>query len=231
MLKLALIGRDIAHSKSESVYKKLLDYPFQYKLLDYKDSYDIPAAVDLLKTYDGISITSPYKTHFLSEIKDLSGFGIVNTLRKSQKEVIEGTNTDSLAIEFILERYINSGVDNIKILGDGSMSNVCQRILKKRQVDFRVFSRRLGNLQAVLENPSKPDFSTLIINTCARDFRFNNSGSSHYHFWDMNYNMNHHQELFKSIDIAYSDGIEQLELQAKYALSFWNLNKTQPNPM
>ena len=41
----------------------------------------------------------------------------------------------------------------------------------------------------------------------------------------MNYQMTEHQKHFLNRNITYVDGLEQLELQAKYALSFWNFNK------
>lgn len=224
MLKLALIGKNISHSKSKSIYESLIDSPFEYDLLDYENAADIPPAKSLLEKYDGINITAPYKTHFISQIRDISKLGIVNVLRKNN-EKIEGTNTDVLAVEKILERYLKSDIVDIRILGSGAMAKVCKLYLEKNQVPFTQFSRRTKNLNEVFDIPLKTDFSTLVINTCARDYIFNNSGSSKYHFWDMNYSMPEHEEHFLNLDVSYIDGLEQLSLQAKYALSFWNLTK------
>jgi hypothetical protein len=44
-----------------------------------------------------------------------------------------------------------------------------------------------------------------------------------FYFWDMNYDLKAHENLFGHTDVEYKDGLYQLELQAKYALSFWNL--------
>lgn len=222
MLKLALIGKNIAHSKSESVYKNLLDSPFEYELLDYKSVESIPPLKTLLQGYNGISITAPYKSVFLDQVKDLSGLEVVNCLRIRGEE-IEATNTDFLAVEKIIERYLNCGVVNIRILGSGSMSLVCQRILNSKKISFEVFSRNANNIENIFKNPPKPDFSSLVINTCSRDFIFTDSSITGYHFWDMNYAMASHQEHFSKLNVSYLDGFEQLELQAKYALTFWNL--------
>ena len=49
---------------SEEMYKKLLSVSFEYDLLDYQRQEEIPPAQDLLKKFDGINITAPYKKHF-----------------------------------------------------------------------------------------------------------------------------------------------------------------------
>lgn len=225
MLRLALIGKNIAHSKSEEVYKNLVNTPFEYELLDYESELLIPTLNSLFEKFQGISITAPYKSSFTKQIKDLSEHGIVNCLRLNNG-VVEATNTDFLAVKEILERYLNCGVSKIRILGDGSMSQICQKILHSKNISFEIFSRRKNNLDLVSKNLDKPDFSCLIINTCSRDFRLSHSSTWGYHFWDMNYDMSSHRELFSRVNVSYFDGLEQLELQAKYALSFWNLDCT-----
>ena len=40
----------------------------------------------------------------------------------------------------------------------------------------------------------------------------------------MNYGLEKHSEYFKNTGVTYTDGSELLELQAKYALNYWNLN-------
>lgn len=225
MIKLGLLGKDIAHTKSPEIYKLLLEEPFEYSLFDYEKKDEIPSALDLLQNQDGISITAPYKTHYLPEVEDLSGLGIINTLRKSKNGRVQGTNTDILAIEYLLARYLACGIKNIRILGDGSMSKITQKVLNDRGISFKLYSRREGNLDKVLDENTVVDFSTLLINTCARDFVFKDDSVSGYHFWDMNYDMPEHHDLFRHLDVGYLDGLEQLYLQAKYALSFWNLNK------
>ena len=52
--KLALIGKNIAHSKSPEVYKTLLDNNVEYTLLDFISENEIPKLSELLKTFDGI---------------------------------------------------------------------------------------------------------------------------------------------------------------------------------
>lgn len=227
MLKLALIGKNISHSQSRKMYDKLLDTPFEYDLLDYSSPEDIPSASHLLRTYDGINITAPYKTHFIQEIIDLSKIGIVNVLKRNSDGLVEGTNTDLKAVEFIIDRYLNSGVTDFRLLGSGSMAQVCISLFKKKSVPFSQFSRTQNNLDSIFFSPIKGDLSTLVINTCSREFILKDSSNScGYRFWDMNYEMPEHQKLSEERNIEYLDGVEQLSIQAKYAISFWNHSKT-----
>ena len=85
MNKFALVGRDIAHSKSPEMYRKLISPSVIYDLLDFQSSSEIPSAQALLNISDGINITSPYKKHFLGEIeltKTAAQIGAVNCLKK-----------------------------------------------------------------------------------------------------------------------------------------------------
>jgi len=68
MNKFALVGKDISHSRSPEMYRKLISSDVKYDLLDYQSDLDIPTAVELLSKYDGINITSPYKKNFLNQV-------------------------------------------------------------------------------------------------------------------------------------------------------------------
>jgi len=221
MIKLALVGKSIQHSKSQQIYEKLLHKKINYTLLDYQDEKLIPPAIELLEKFDGISITSPYKLHFLSQLStNLSPVVGVNTLRVSNNQ-IEGQNTDFLAVSEILKNFYKNDFSDTFVLGDGVMADLTVRILKDLKVEFCQFSRKMGNMNKLNDTINSP---TLIINTCAREYCYEGNLSELVTFWDMNYNLEQHCQLFQNTSIKYVDGIELLELQAKYALSFWNLN-------
>ena len=67
--KLALIGRNIAHSKSPEIYSKLLENNVDYHLLDYPSVDQIPSLDYFSKNFEGISITSPYKEVFINDVE------------------------------------------------------------------------------------------------------------------------------------------------------------------
>ena len=127
MLKLALVGKNIQHSKSPDIYRGFLGNDIQYDLLDFAHQKDIPRASELLALYQGVSITSPYKKHFLSEIQmspEVSLLGAVNCLRLKEG-IIEGENTDYLAIDSIILAWIKDFKKiNVIIMGDGVMSDI-----------------------------------------------------------------------------------------------------------
>lgn len=227
MNKLALVGKNISHSRSPEMYKKLISPTVNYSLLDYSTPEEIPSAKELLGKYDGINITSPYKKYFLDQIKltkNASEVGAVNCLKK-QNDVIVGENTDYSAIVYILQNLQKvHGELEVAILGDGVMSFVAQVALKNLNIKYKIFSRKLTNnfdqlnLEAhFLDNPTKP----LIINACARDYLFRGKLPIRGMFWDFNYNFKQQEDLIGPCVELYMDGLEMLERQAFYAVVFW----------
>lgn len=224
-VKLALIGKDISHSKSRQMYEELLERSVDYTLIDCANSGDIPKAKDLLKKFNGVSITAPYKKHFLTEtIPVPSDLNSVNTLYCEQENILS-TNTDILAIEDILDQYIKErDIKNVFVLGDGAMSNITITLLKKRRLNHKVLSRKNDRLNQLDDYINSVVTNLLVINTCARTYTFNGNKEFNYAFWDMNYGVESHHEYFKNSKVDYIDGLYQLKLQAKYALKYWNLN-------
>jgi shikimate dehydrogenase len=220
-MKLALIGKHISHSHSPLVYKKLLGEALSsYELLDYDLEERIPLARDLLTVFDGISVTSPYKKHFLPEVElvdcpaDLVG---INCLRFLNNR-IEATNTDFLAIEALLSGPSNIIADKeVIILGDGVMSQITQLVCRKLNIIYKLYSRR------TTQNFYQLSFGNcFVINTCSRDYEFRGEVLTGVIFWDYNYNFIPHQKTLAKKCEQYIDGSSLLELQAKYAIKFWS---------
>lgn len=228
MNKLALIGKDISHSRSPEMYRKLISPSIDYTLLDYKSPDEIPSAKTLLSIYDGINITSPYKKHFLSEVKLTSTaqeIGAINCLKKNGDEIV-GENTDYLAIVDILQRFKKDyGELDVVILGDGVMSIVVQVALQKLNIQYEIFSRKITQHfdQLNLSNHiKKSSVQPLIINACARDFIFHGKLPINAIFWDFNYNFEQQKKIVSPLVAVYIDGLEMLERQAFYAVAFWS---------
>lgn len=219
-MKLALIGKNISHSRSPEIYKNLLQGNFiSCDLLDYENETEIPKAAKLFLKYDGISITTPYKKYFLDQVvlintpKDIPGF---NCMRRNG-EKIEATNTDFLAIKSIIrDMKEDLAGKKIKILGDGVMSKVTELVLLELKLDFEIISRRKT------DNFSQLSFSDdFVINSCSRDYVFQGKLTKDTIFWDYNYNFLPHQNTLPLRCGRYIDGLSLLELQAKFALQFW----------
>ena len=63
--------------------------------------------------------------------------------------------------------------------------------------------------------------SFLIINSCGREYKFDQPLLSNTVFYDYNYSHEFHNQFFKHSDGQYIDGLDLLKSQALYALSFW----------
>lgn len=218
-ISLALIGKNIQHSQSQTIYQKLLKQSVNYTLVDCAEANEIPSLKELSSQYQGVSITAPYKTHFIDEVElENTELDSINTLVFGDH--IRGVNTDFLAIQEIF--HILYQGQKIVLLGDGSMSKLVQKILKDKEIQYEVYSRKKKNLE-IITTKYEFDKNTLVINTCAREFFFDPNENGEYTFWDFNYKMDKHTQAFKGTSIEYVDGMDMLEKQAIYALSFWNL--------
>lgn len=229
MNKFALVGKDISHSRSPEMYRKLISPNVHYDLLDYKNEKEIPTAIELLNLYDGINITSPYKKHFLNQVELTSSaqeIGAINCLKKDKNGKIIGENTDYLAILDILKQMQKDyGEIEVIILGDGVMANVTKIALKNLSLMYKILSRKqtkdFDQLNLV-DHFHSPTALPVVINTCAREFVFNGIIPNRALFWDFNYNFGHHFSSIPGKVHKYVDGLEMLEQQAFYAVAFWS---------
>ncbi len=228
MLKLALIGKNISHSKSQRMYEELLGTKVDYTLLDYQNDSDIPKSSELLKKFDGISITSPYKKHFLMETsvdENCENLNAVNCLRLQDGNV-ESTNTDYWAVKEQLDSLDRTKKNKVLILGNGSMSFMTQSILNKVKIPYVIISRsEHGDISRLDLNNyfSELNETKLIINSCSRDFVFLGKLPQDATFWDYNYSFKPHIDSIPAKCDKYIDGLEMLKRQAFHALRFWQV--------
>ncbi len=223
MISLALIGKNISHSRSPEIYRELLNQEIEYRLFDCEFENQIPTLDFIFEKYQGLSITSPYKKYFLNKVSVLPGFQELNAINAIRKtgSIFEAINTDYLAIQKILNDFKPK---KVILLGDGSMSSITQKILNKMGTDFKIISRkRNGPFEGI--NLSKEFYSetneVLIINSCSRDFVFNGYLPENSIFWDFNYDFFPHLSFFSTKKVKYIDGLGLLKLQAKFALEFF----------
>lgn len=230
MTKLGLLGRNISHSKSQEVYQKLLSREIDYNLFDYEKEIEIPSLDFFFEKIEGLSITAPYKRHFLDQVKmgnDIKELGAINCIRKI-KDGFEATNTDYLALEEILRRYLEAN-ENLKVLllGDGAMAKVLTILFSKMNIEHKQFSRKLTSnffdiklTKNLFDYPEK----VIVMNTCSRSYLFNGEIDSDIEFYDLNYSSPEQENFFIYRENEYIDGIELLEGQARHALKFWNID-------
>lgn len=216
---LALIGKNISHSKSPYVYKEVLKINCEYDLLDYVSEKEIPPLIKLLQKYNGISITAPYK-RFIYQKCDLLDLSAERSMSvnciKLEDDKVKGTNTDYLALEKILKDVESH---NICILGNGAMATTVRLILDERNIKYESFYR---SKDINLNNLDYRKFN-FIINTCSREFEFNAQVENNSTFYDLNYSHSVNRNSVLKHKANYKDGFELLVEQARQALEFWAL--------
>ena len=223
MLKLALIGREIQHSLSQSVYEEILKAPVNYQLLDYENEKNIPSLSSLLNQFDGISVTAPYKSFIFNKVQASEKAKLVkgvNCIKLASKEIL-GTITDYPATDLLFKKYYSyKKFARVVLLGDGVMAKIVEDILNREKIGFFQFSRRKNQDFHDLNHKKKfPQGPTFIINTCSRDYVYSSDVKEGDYFWNFNY---HHfaQEYIKEF-CSYIDGKQLLKEQAKFALKYW----------
>jgi shikimate dehydrogenase len=229
---LGLLGFPISHSLSPKLYQEILGNDVRYDLLEYPFANQVPSLNELGKTYSGINITTPYKDHFIREVEfEIEAFadlGIINAISFVDGRVF-ATNTDYIAVEFILSRY-QSQYSQLKVLllGSGAMARMTEVIASSLDIPLIQFSRNLGFDLSTIDLGLYQDQNTqtLVINATSRKFTFTGKLNPSFIFWDYNYSY-----LADPLHISrqvkeYQDGQEMLKLQAIAAVEFWK--RTNP---
>lgn len=232
-MKLGLLGFPITHSLSPKLYREILGPQLtSYELFSFESREQIPALSFFASKLDGLNITSPYKTHFMNEIKIASPLvkqiGAVNTLAFAP-DGVWGTNTDVIAVEEILTKYqAQWGQLHLLILGSGVMAKMTELVADDKGISWQEFSRKShGDIAHLDLRPHfKKDVQNIVINACSREFVFQGELTQNEVFWDYNYSFLPHQNTLSSRVKAYHDGQEMLSLQAEAAVKFWS----QTNP-
>lgn len=122
MFKLALLGRDIAYTRSPSVHgaiAKAMGVDIDFKVVDA--TYDeLGAAVRrLIDECDGFFVTKPYKTDIKRYLNDVETRCGVNLVRCSDKR---GFNTDGVGFVRALDKSMSGWRDKVNgalVLGAG----------------------------------------------------------------------------------------------------------------
>jgi len=219
--KLGLLGANISHSKSKKMYEELLNEAVDYTLFDFPKPDLIPPLTELFSMVEGLSITAPYKKHFLSSVvvaSNIKELNAINCVKKSG-DIFLATNTDFLAVkELFLSNFRSS---RVIILGDGSMAKITQVVLDELDIKYDQYSRKKsGDISRLdLSSISK---KSVIINTCSRSFTFLGELPKSCTFWDYNYAHSNHELMPLNPDQHYLNGLSLLKLQAKFALEYWS---------
>lgn len=229
-MKLGLIGKNISHSRSPAIYKKLISANIEYSLIDANSAEALPSVLELKSRFDGINITSPYKRHYVNDVHisdvEVKQLGAINCLSFTAAGVF-ATNTDLLAVRSILKRFkANYSSLHLIILGRGVMGQLTEIVASGLGLSFVTLERKNGlTANCDLRPYQQSGSQNLIINACSRDLIFTGELAQSSIFWDYNYNFLPHQNTLPFRVKMYIDGQEMLWLQAQAAVEFWNTTK------
>jgi shikimate 5-dehydrogenase len=228
-LHLALIGKNIQHSKSQWVYQNLLQREITYDLLDISDVHLLPTLESLSKIYQGVSITTPYKENYLShpllkiesptlQLRSINCLGFTD-------DDFKATNTDYLGFKDIFLQEFLPTNRRIVILGDGVMARMVKYLAHELNLELDQYCRKNnGDLtHFTIPQPTLHASKLLIINCCDRNFVFKGNCPSDSWFWDLNYDLAHHKDSLPNRCERYLDGSSLLMAQARHALLFWGI--------
>ena len=228
MISLGLLGRNIQHSKSQHVYEKLLGRSIKYQLFDIENLSDIPNIDWFFTKVDGLSITAPYKENFLDKINLDKSAEIVQSVNciKFDLETSKyiGFNTDYMACDVILKNIIDQKFSSFVVTGNGPMARVVIDILKTHSITYNHVYRS-NNFQINNFDVGQIVPNSVVVNCCSRGVVFKPNGleTKIKLFWDLNYGQDGLYSDLADHHVRYINGMELLELQAKFALQIWNI--------
>ncbi len=146
-MKLGLLGKDIGHSMSPSLFSKRLE-PLKgsYSLCSCNSLEDV--SIFLMKDYDGFNVTMPYKSSIMDLLDVLDPeaeeIGAVNTLLRC-REGWKGFNTDIKGIEDTLSPHITTWHTKALILGTGGAARAAAHVLRSWEIWPTFVSRSQSN--------------------------------------------------------------------------------------
>ena len=154
MLKLAVIGKDVSKSTSPQIHNFIaaeLGYEITYEKISVPETEFESRIEELLKDYDGLNVTIPYKLSIIPHLKGIEGdalaFGAVNTVVTS---TLTGYNTDGLGFKQMLD---NNGVEikgeKVLLLGAGGAGRSVAKKLSDAGAFVEVYDRAKENAEAV----------------------------------------------------------------------------------
>lgn len=239
MQQYGLIGHPLSHSFSKAYFNN----KFQNEALDcFFINFDIEkleSIKNIIVQYpdlQGFTITHPYKKEifdYLSFVdENAKEIGAVNVVKIDSDRKLHGFNTDYIGFQGLLEEAIaGKDIKKAYICGTGGASEAIRFVLKKKDIDFEILSRKNDSYQRL--NDAGFNSNELIINATPvgmypksdemLDLPYETVNSSNV-FIDLIYNPEETmfmKEAKKHGAKAYN-GLRMLTLQAEAAWKIWN---------
>lgn len=147
--KAAVVGKDVSKSLSPAIHSFIAEkwgYPLEYTALSVPEERFESSIDGILKEFDGLNITIPYKLSVIPHLKktsgDASAYGAVNTVKTRDGT---GYNTDGAGFGLMLENSgFGCGGKRALVLGAGGAGRSVVRKLVCSGADVSLYDRNFG---------------------------------------------------------------------------------------
>lgn len=154
MIKLAVIGKDVSQSTSPQIHQFIagkLGKQISYDKISIPEEQFENAIEGLLKEYDGMNVTIPYKLSVIPHLKEVKGdalsFGAVNTVLTSTRT---GYNTDGLGfMQMLGGENVDVKGKKVLLLGAGGAGRSVAKKLLDGGAEVELYDKNTVNAQAV----------------------------------------------------------------------------------
>ena len=156
MIKLALIGKNVSLSTSPNIHgfiARELNREITYDKLSIPEEQFANRIENILKTYDGLNVTIPYKLAIIPYLNCVNGdaesFGAVNTVVTSN---LSGYNTDGLGFMQMLEdNEVEVKGKTALVLGAGGAGRSVVKKLLDAGAEVEIYNRTFEKAKKVAE--------------------------------------------------------------------------------
>ncbi|PLX21438.1 MAG: shikimate dehydrogenase [Salinivirgaceae bacterium] len=171
MKTLGLIGYPLSHSFSPEYFTKKFEKlgitGMEYKLFPLKTIKELPYLLEKEPNLIGFNVTIPYKKEILSYLDQIDteakAIGAVNTVT-IKKNQLKGYNTDVYGFECTLDKLPTQPKSAI-IFGNGGAAEAVKYALKKRNISYKIISRRSETYNYDWLSEERISSNKLLINT------------------------------------------------------------------
>jgi shikimate dehydrogenase len=203
--RFGLIGEKLGHSFSPTIHSMLGDYEYKLYEIEHNELKRFMETTEL----KGFNVTIPYKLEVIPYCSSLSdrakAIGSVNTVVRMPDGSFMGDNTDYYGFDYLLSKTgCSLAGKKALVLGSGGASKTVCAVLKDRQVNTTVISRKGRDNY---ENISKHYDADIIVNTTPLGM-FPNNGVSAVNIRDF-------PSCSLVLDLIYNPDKTELILQAE----------------
>lgn len=154
MVKLALIGKDVSQSTSPKIHNFIasrLNREITYEKISVPEEEFEGRIEQLLREYDGMNVTIPYKLSVIPHLKSVQGdalaFGAVNTVITATRT---GYNTDGMGfMQMLASQNVDVKGKRVLLLGAGGAGRSVAKKLLDGGAELYLYDKNRSNAEKV----------------------------------------------------------------------------------